>query len=52
MMRIRPARPGAARAAGPGLVILPTAYAPADWVNFGLATAGTTATLAGLLFLR
>jgi hypothetical protein len=26
-----------------------TAYAPADWTNFGLATAGTAATLAGLL---
>jgi modulator of FtsH protease len=28
-----------------------TAYAPADWANFGLATAGTAATLAGLLFV-
>lgn len=32
-----------------GLVIVTTAYAPADWTNFGLATAGTAATLAGLL---
>jgi hypothetical protein len=28
-----------------------TAYAPAGWTNFGLATAGTAATLAGLLFV-
>lgn len=28
-----------------------TAYALADWTNFGLATAGTAATLAGLLFV-
>jgi hypothetical protein len=28
-----------------------TAYLAADWTNFGLAAAGTAATLAGLLFV-
>jgi len=28
-----------------------TAYSAPDWTNFGLATAGTAATLAGLLFV-
>ena len=33
------------------LVTVTTAYAPTDWTNFGLAAAGTAATLAGLLFV-
>jgi hypothetical protein len=36
---------------GGGLVIVTTAYAPADWTNFGLGAAGTAATMAGLLFV-
>jgi hypothetical protein len=44
-----------ARAAGPaaeaGSLVMTTAYAADKWANFGLAAAGTAATLARLLFV-
>src|ERR1700729_2463722 len=36
---------------GSGRAAVTTAYAAAGWTNFGLAAAGTAATLAGLLFV-